>query len=139
MINVCHAFSLLSASNAVGIKAKHKVITSKASQQTCSSSMSGSLPAFVCKVNQMNSMNGYGKVQQICLASSCTLKTQGDTKSLCINAQLNLQCKLSHTLIQSSLPYSLFTHLLPCVLNYRFSGVGTVLVYTCTVSSKVKC
>lgn len=52
IINVCHAFSLLSASSAVGIKAKHRVITSRASQQTCSSSMSGSFPAFVCENKQ---------------------------------------------------------------------------------------
>lgn len=52
IINVCHAFSLLSASSAVGIKAKHRVITSSASQQTCSSSMSGSFPAFVCENKQ---------------------------------------------------------------------------------------
>lgn len=49
-MNVCQAFSLLRASKAVGIKAKHNVITSNASQQTCSSSKSGSLPALVCKI-----------------------------------------------------------------------------------------
>jgi len=49
-MNVCQAFSLLRVSKAVGIKAKHNVITSIASQQTCSSSKSGSLPALVCKI-----------------------------------------------------------------------------------------
>lgn len=49
-MNVCQAFSLLRASKAVGIKAKHNVITSNASQQTCSSSKSGSWPALVCKI-----------------------------------------------------------------------------------------
>lgn len=47
MIKVCHAFSLLSVSRVVGVRAKHNVITSKASQHTCSSSPSGSLAAFV--------------------------------------------------------------------------------------------
>ena len=51
MINVCQAFSLLSASRAVGTRAKHRVITSNASQQTCSSSTSGSwLGLLVCKM-----------------------------------------------------------------------------------------
>lgn len=64
MINVCHAFSLLSASSAVGIKAKHRVITSNASQQTCSSSMSGSFPAFVCENKQKEHKVGMEKKAQ---------------------------------------------------------------------------
>lgn len=49
MMKVCQAFSLLSVSSAVGMRAKHSVITSKASQHTCSSSPSGSFAAFVYK------------------------------------------------------------------------------------------
>lgn len=47
MMKVCQAFSLLSVSRAVGMRAKHNVITSRASQHTCSSSPSGSFAAFV--------------------------------------------------------------------------------------------
>ena len=52
MMKVCQAFSLLRVSRAVGMRAKHRVITSRASQHTCSSSPSGSLAALVCSKNQ---------------------------------------------------------------------------------------
>lgn len=58
MMKLCQAFSLLSVSRAVGIRAKHSVITSKASQHTCSSSPSGSLAAFVCII-KFFSLNPY--------------------------------------------------------------------------------
>lgn len=54
MMKVCQAFSLLSVSKAVGMRAKHSVITSKASQHTCSSSPSGSLAAFVWRQGEMH-------------------------------------------------------------------------------------
>ena len=57
MTNVCQDFSLLRASRAVGIRAKHNVITSNASQQTCSSSMSGPLLALMlCKIKMRNKL-----------------------------------------------------------------------------------
>lgn len=57
IMKVCQAFSLLSASSAVGIRAKQRVMTSRASQHTCSSSASGSLPALVCGISHITGVN----------------------------------------------------------------------------------
>lgn len=57
MTNDCQDFSLVSESKAVGIKAKHNVITSKASQQSCSSSTSGLLLVLaVCNISAMSKL-----------------------------------------------------------------------------------